>query len=293
MLLTRARRVAVHCVVAVVAAVAVLGGAGTAVVVGPTGWAQWTGQVQVNAITVGVPREYRVYRPAQLPARPGLVLDLHSAHTNGFLEEAVTGMHRHADERGWIVAYPNGRDGTWPDDGIDDVAFLSRIIDRLEVSDHVDPDRVYVMGLSRGGMMAYRLACELPGRIAAVAAVAGNLADHPCTLPRPVSVLAVHGSADPVIQLDGGGRYPPFSAVVDRWRALDGCAATPGTVRVTGVLTSTHWPCPAGAEVRSIVIAGAGHTWPGAPLESPPWSPAAQFDASATIADFFGGHRAG
>jgi polyhydroxybutyrate depolymerase len=266
--------------------------------------AQWSGRTQVATLQQGaVQRHYRVYRPASLGARPGLVIDLHGAHTGGFLEEVATRFDAQADRHGWIVAYPEGVADGWEPygcchhPGVDDVAFIASLIDRLKVSDRVDPDRVYVTGLSRGGMMAYRLGCELSSRLAAIAPVAGNMADEnghadsvDCGPERPVSVLAIHGSADSEVPIAGGGRFAPFSDVVARWRELDGCAAAESR-RVAGPATVGGWRCTSGTEVRSVVIQGAGHTWPGTPLSSLPWAPAASLDASQTVADFFTAHR--
>ena len=100
---------------------------------------------------------YRVYRPSGLPPRPGLVVDLHAAGSNGFTEQAISGVWRHAARNGWIVAYPEGVDDGWElygccrHDGVDDLAFLAEMIARLEVSDGVDPSRVFLMRLSRAG----------------------------------------------------------------------------------------------------------------------------------------------
>jgi polyhydroxybutyrate depolymerase len=83
-----------------------------------------------------------------LPPRPGLVLDLHSAHTNGFLEELATRMDAQADRHGWIVAYPDGVDDGWEPygccrhEGVDDVAFIDSLIRHLADSDGVDAERV-------------------------------------------------------------------------------------------------------------------------------------------------------
>src|SRR5919198_1032740 len=92
-----------------------------------------------------------------------VVIDLHGARTNGFLEELATRFDGQADRLGWLVAYPDGFADGWEPygccnhAGVNDVAFVSELIGRLESSDSVDPERVYVTGLSRGGMMAYRL----------------------------------------------------------------------------------------------------------------------------------------
>ena len=222
--------------------------AGTLVVLlGPALSAQWLGRTDVENLRMGTTaRQYRVYRPAAIGTRPGLVVDLHSAHTNGLLEEVATRFDGQADRRGWLVAYPDGVADGWEPfgcchhDGVDDVAFIAGLIDRLRATDGVDPDRVYVTGLSRGGMMAYRLGCELSSKLAAIAPVEGNMADErgdvrgvACRPDRPVSVLAIHGTADTAIPIGGSERFGPFTDVVGRWRELDGCAPPPA-VTATG-----------------------------------------------------------
>jgi polyhydroxybutyrate depolymerase len=277
--------------------------AGFAVVVGPAAWGQWSGRVRVEIVKLGsVDRVYRVYRPSDLPPRPGLVIDLHAAGSNGFTEQAISGVWLHAARNGWIVAYPEGVDDGWEPygccrhDGVDDLAFLAEVIARLEASDGIDPNRVFLTGLSRGGMMAYRAACELRVPVAAIAVVAGNMADEHgivggvgCRPSGEVSVLAIHGTADTQVPLAGGGRFAPFTDVVDYWRELDGCAPG-GAVTAASPWADTGWECRGGAEVRSIVIDGGHHVMPGAPLQSPPWTPAAQLDTAAVIADFFARH---
>jgi polyhydroxybutyrate depolymerase len=148
-------------------------------------------------------------------------------------------------------------------------------------------------------MMTYRLGCELSGRIAAIAPVSGNMAtaagsaDVPCGLERPVSVLAIHGTADGTIPINGGMVDIPFSPMADviaRWRSLDGCAAT-STVSLDGPSTTTAWACASGSDVSQRVVAGGWHTWPkvSGALASAGGSPDS-FDASRLIADFFVAH---
>lgn len=271
-------------------------------------WPALSGQVLGRTRTASLPvgaivRTYRVYRPPSVTGRPGLVIDLHGTGTGGFLEEAATRFDAQADRYGWIVAYPDATAIGWEAygkreaSGIDDVAFVERLIDRLRATDGVDPDRVYVTGLSRGGEMAYRLGCELAPRVAAIAPVEGNMADEngdvsgvACHPPGPVSVLAVHGTADSAIPIRGGGGFAPLSDVIGRWRALDGCAASP-TIAVQGRSTTTAWSCRGGAEVRSVVVQGSGHVWPGEPLTGVPWGPAESVDATRLISAFFAAHR--
>jgi polyhydroxybutyrate depolymerase len=146
-------------------------------------------------------------------------------------------------------------------------------------------------------MMAYRLACELSSALAAIAPVAGNMADEhgdvrgvACQPDRPVSVLAIHGSADAEVPIQGGGRFAPMQDVIGRWRELNGCASA-ASLTVSGPVTTRTWRCEGGSEVKALVVQGAGHTWPGIPLSSLPWGPSAALDASRAIADFFAAHE--
>jgi polyhydroxybutyrate depolymerase len=282
-----------------------LAGAG-GVTLGSITWHQLDGRTQLGSMQVGtVSRHYRVYRPAAVIPRPGLVIVLHSAGGSALQAEAMTGFDREADRLGWIVAYPDGVLDGWDafaccrHAGVDDVAFISGLIGSLEAADGVGPGRVFVTGLSRGGMMSYRLACELSTRVAAIAAVSGNMATPggsaegvPCRPQNPVSVLAIHGTADPRVPINGGRTdlfYAPLSAVVGVWRSLEGCAGQPA-VGDSGPSTTTTWSCARGSQVTTRVVDGGTHAWPGAPWPFADPPPDASFNASAVIADFFAAH---
>jgi len=117
----------------------------------------------------------------------------------------------------------------------------------------------------------------------------GDVRSVPCHPDRPVSVLTINGAADTVVPIKGGGRTAPLQDVLSRWRELNGCDARESVATSGGALSRT-WQCRAGSEVRSIVVEGVGHTWPGIPLSSVPWGPAASLDASQAIAEFFAAH---
>jgi polyhydroxybutyrate depolymerase len=276
---------------------------------GPTVVEQVIGRTRVEGLPVaGVERFYRVYRPEQAAPRPGLVVVLHPVFGSGFQAEAITGFDAQADRLRWIVAYPDGLLDGWDafgsnaswghHDGADDVAFIAALIDHLEATDGVDPGRVFVTGFSRGAMMTYRIGCELSSRVAAIAPVSGNMADESgsaagagCHLARPVSLLAIHGTADGSIPFSGGPvdiNYSPMADVIAVWRTQDGCTGEASAV-TDGASTTTSWRCAGGSTVSGRVVAGGWHTWPGA---SSLWRPGPpdDFDASRLIADFFVTH---
>jgi polyhydroxybutyrate depolymerase len=278
------------------------------VILGPSVTAQVTGRTQVASLTQEiVTRWYRVYRPAHLVASPGLVIALHGALADGYQIEVQSAFDLQADRLGWIVAYPDGVADGWDayscchHPGVDDVVFIAKLIDHLETTDSVDANRVYITGFSRGAMMSYRIGCELSSGVAAIAPVSGNMAtatgnamDLPCFPHRPISVLAIHGTADPKVPLLGGYTdivYSPLSEIMRKWRELDQCSDSP-TVNVSGPSTTTSWPCSHGSTVAMRVVAGGGHAWPasGANGIFEPNGPDRSFDASSVIADFFLSH---
>lgn len=296
----------------VVAVVGVFGAVSPAAAIvssdGATITAQLNGRTGVQAFPIaGIDRTARVYRPAQVAAKPGLVIVLHGVFGSGFRMEADSNFDVQADRLGWIAAYPDGVLDGWDafgstpswgsHPGADDVAFVSALIDTLESTDGVDPDRVYVTGLSRGAMMTYRLGCALSGRVAAIAPVSGNMADSagtanvPCALARPVSVLAIHGTADGTIPIAGGFVDIPFSPMADvmaKWRTWDSCG-TGTSVSIEGASTTTSWSCADDSTVSQRIVTGGWHTWPRSSGAATPTNPD-DFEASRVIANFFAAH---
>lgn len=218
-------------------------------------------------------------------------------------EDCIT---NHAARNGYIAVFPRGtsrrlikRMRSWNAGGgdsddqwictsglackndVDDIAYFNALLDALEASTQADMKRVYVTGLSNGAAMAHRLACEMPHRIAAIAAVAGAnqvSAVQGCEPARPVPVLQIHGTADCAWRYDGGtpncvgaprfkGKYISVERSMRAWRDINGCAddflATdfPDRFDDGTRVTRLDWiDCRAPLVVYRIT--DGGHAWP-------------------------------
>jgi polyhydroxybutyrate depolymerase len=247
----------------------------------------------------GVERRYLLHVPTDLPASESvpLVLVLHGAGGEPEEIEAGSGWNALADERGMVVAYPEGDGGDW-NAGVccggavrekhDDVGFLNALIEHLDGFAQIDPERVVVVGHSNGGMMAYRLACDADAKVYGVASVAGtNMAG--CQPTRLLSFMEIHGTADRVVPFEGGSTpesdaagLPPLTPVEVSvtWmvQALE-CESTPDEATVSKTTTQTWSQCRGGTRAQFVTLTGSGHSWP----------TGRSFDATTAIADFFFG----
>lgn len=155
----------------------------------------------------------------------------------------------------------------------DDVGFISAIIDRAIAEDGADPERVYVIGVSKGGMMAYRLAAELAPRLAAFSAVLAAMpqrADYRAP-EQPLSALIVAGTADPFIPYQGGKSFITLGflasalgidATAAIWRKLAGLEEEPVIDGSAGVIRHTWGKLPGSLQVVLLKIIGGGHAEP-------------------------------
>src|SRR5690349_3347538 len=178
----------------------------------PGGQTVPVGQSTRTLTVDGRARTVHLYRPATLPARAPLVLMLHGGFGSGTQAEGYYGWDARADAGHFVVAYPDGVDRAWAvgggccgtpgSTGVDDVAFITAVVTRLSGQLSIDPNRVYATGISNGGLMAYRLACDT-SLFAAIGPDSATLLGD-CPSPHPVSVLAIHGTADHNVPYDGG-----------------------------------------------------------------------------------------
>ncbi len=264
-------------------------------------------------------RTYVLHLP---PAHDGrtplpLVVVLHGGGGNAGNAIALTGFSDLADRDAFAVVYPNGtgrledRLLTWNSGNccgyalehqVDDVGFLRALLQTLEAGAGVDPRRVYVTGISNGGMLAYRAACELSGRIAAIAPVAAAMNVEQCAPAHPLSVVAFHGTADENVRYEGGRprrivdlRHPrvdqPVSHAISFWVGHNGCAPAPRREEQGNVLVETYAGGREGTEVVLYTLRGGGHSWPGGAAIRP-WidPPSPNLAATEQMWEFFRRH---
>jgi polyhydroxybutyrate depolymerase len=187
-------------------------------------------------------------------------------------------------------------------EGVDDVGFVAAVIDRVEDTHDIDAHRVFAFGHSNGGIMSYRLACELSDRIVGIGVVAGTLGIDGCAPDEPVSVIHVHGSADRTLPLAGGAGadslagvdFPPPRDGFDTLAAADGCPppGEAGETTAGDVTTERREPCDAGSAAWFVTIAGAPHAWPGGtPVRVPRGGPGdGAYDATRALVAFLLAH---
>ncbi|MFC1583341.1 PHB depolymerase family esterase [Candidatus Neomarinimicrobiota bacterium] len=246
------------------------------------------GQVSTDSAIVNQPpnpllgRTYHTHVPESYTGARAvpLVIALHYYGKNGSYFEEYTGFSDVADTAGFIVVYPDatGSPSEWNEGlgitpstlAVDDVAFISALIDRFKSNYNIDANRVYLTGFSSGSVMAHKLAGALASKIAAIGAVSGQATTaimnglHPS---RPVGVIHIHMLDDNSLEYDGGVvngvPYPAVETVMEKWVALNNCGTTPANFSVGEAVSGRRWTAVgSNADVVLITVATGGHSWP-------------------------------
>jgi polyhydroxybutyrate depolymerase len=269
-----------------------------------------------SLLSGGLTRTYQGHLPSAYDGTTPLplLLALHGGGGDGAGMQRLTHLNQIADQHDFIVVYPDGYQKHWADgrdvttaeqQGLDDVGFLSALIDALAGQYKIDRRRVYATGISNGGFMSERLACDLASKIVAIASDAATMSQvlaARCAPQRPVPFFLIQGEQDPIVPAQGGavlgerGVALSASAAIQKWVQIDGCSGTaaagslPDTAHDgTQVSTQRYTGCQANTEIQAYLIAGGGHTWPGG-LQYLPASivgkTSRQFDAGQVIWQF-------
>ncbi|MBN4051574.1 hypothetical protein JYU16_02045, partial [bacterium AH-315-M05] len=178
-------------------------------------------------------RDYIVHLPPSPGPNLPLVFNLHGLGSAAWQQQLYTQFDVVADSNDFIVVYPNAVGGVWdtvfPNSPIDDVGFISALIDTLNANYNIDTNRVYVTGMSMGSYMSYRLACELNDRITAIGSVAGLMTDsffYYCDPVPAIPVLHIHGTADPTIPYLGDSLISSVDDLIQFWVRKNNCPVT-------------------------------------------------------------------
>lgn len=237
----------------------------------PPGWTAASHTVVVGGLT----RVYLTLAPAAVTGSVPVVVLMHGVMMTAAQILDVTQLATQTGPA--IIVAPQGWEQSWNAGGccgaafragMDDVGFVRSALQQvLAANPAADPSRVYAVGFSNGGRMAYRLACDMPGVFAGFAAAEAVPVQN-CSTLHPLSILIIAQQADPLITIDAdrppkwteGVAEPTVAAVLTRERAMDGCAGGP-RVTYTGVAERSIWNCAAGTRVTYVWYPGGSHSW--------------------------------
>jgi polyhydroxybutyrate depolymerase len=190
---------------------------------------------------LGDGRPAPVYLPAAYDARESwpLLILLHGYRATGAVQDAYLGVSKRVDSDGFVLVIPDGTRSAagfqfwnatefccdFEGQNPDDATYIRGLVNEAKLRFSIDERRVYLLGHSNGGFMAYRMACEAGDIITAIASLAGTTFtdDQSCSGTGPVSVLQIHGTADRTIAYEGNRYYPGAVETVERWRARNHC----------------------------------------------------------------------
>jgi len=245
---------------------------------------------------VHVPPSYDGTKPV------AAILIFHGGGGNGEAMRPLTLMDESSDKYGFLAVYPDGSGnqvlgktfGSWnagnccpkaSQEGVDDVGFISKLIDQLKADFKIDEKRVYTTGHSNGAQISFRLACELSDKIAAIAPSGAQGVFDECHPKRPVPVLYFHGTEDHCSEYKGGETGGCFDDAlkkilpsqrkaytwkveaapqyIESWRKRNGASERSEVIYRRGGATCTSWGKGTEKEVVFCKIEGMGHTWPG------------------------------
>lgn len=269
-----------------------------------------------NSIIVGSEkRSYLVHVPQGYNGQSlPVVIVFHGGLANAKLSQWNARMVEKGDKDQFFVVYPHGSNGigkhllTWnagtccglaSKENADDIGFVRALIDRLISEYAVDPARIFVTGMSNGGMMAYRVACELSDLVAAAAPVEGcMLSNTSMTATHPISIVAFNGTEDRVVPYSGGAgsffgykiKCPSAKDSIHSWAEHNHCYPLAQKEESGDVIKETYTGGDDGTEVCLYTLK-AGHTWPGGRSKFPGQkATTTKFSATDAMCEFFWAH---
>ncbi len=242
---------------------------------------------QGELVVQGLNRTFYIHTPPSYSSTKSmpLLLVFHGSNGTGRTVARVTGFNEVADREGFVVVYPNGIDRHWHDArdifnvNVDDISFTKALIDYLKQTKNIDSRRIYATGMSNGAVFTQTLACRLSDQIAAFASVAGSLPpslQNNCKATRPVPIMMVNGTDDPIIHYEGGsvgrqgirGELVSIPGTVEFWRRQNNAsvqASRQANLDINSnpqLQVARYTGGQPGSEVVLVTIQGGKHAWP-------------------------------
>lgn len=257
-----------------------------------------------SIISGSIYRKFRLYVPTTYTASQAvpLLFNLHGYTSNATQQQLYGNFMPIADTANFIMVLPEGtapagsqyfNAGFGP--GVNDVLYMSDLIDSLSLNYNINPNAIYSCGMSNGGIMSYYLACNLPNRFAAIASVTGSMLNSwfTCAPSRPFPVMEIHGTNDATVPYIGSSTFSHIDSVIKKWILHNNCNVTPVTFSVPNTVTSDGATAinfkysggTNGADVELYKVVNGAHSWPGAPIAI--GTTCMDFNASVEIWRFF------
>jgi polyhydroxybutyrate depolymerase len=233
-----------------------------------------------SVMSGGAMRTYILHVPTGYTGKTPIpvVVDYHSLGGTSSGEKGISGYATLGDTEGYATVYPQGIDNAWnigpcctTSRTVDDLAFTRALVKDVQAKVCVDPKRIYAVGYSMGGGMSHYLGCNAADLFAAIAPAAFDLliaSEEPCNPSRPITEISFRGTADPLVNYDGGASMPPSGLQVtihflgaqgtfQKWAQLDGCTGSPSAPDSNGC--STYSQCKDGVEATLCTKQGGSH----------------------------------
>jgi polyhydroxybutyrate depolymerase len=238
-----------------------------------------TGDVERTLDVGGEQRTYRVHVPAGLTGRVPLVVTVHGLGSGAAQQLVYSGFPELADREGFVVAAPQarGNPAMWnfqapANEPTSDGAFLTAMGEDIAATWCIDPQRRFASGISNGSAVTFALACAGDLGYAAYGGVAGAFYAEPCADAPPAPIIYFHGTADPLVPIEGGAAVrssvKPVLDTMEAWAEHDGCSGVVDTEQISEHVVRRRWgSCSGDAAIEYYEIDGGGHTWPGADVD--------------------------
>jgi polyhydroxybutyrate depolymerase len=216
-----------------------------------------------NVAVNGVERRYDLFVPPTIDVtkEAPLIMGLHGAGSMPAHFAYISQLHRRAGSLGYVVAYPAAEGGFWlraQERPNDDLLFVEIMLQDIASQVRIDPQRVYAIGMSNGGQMVYKLACERSDIITAIAVCAAGMRPGLCYPTHGVPVIHFHGTEDPIVPYAWG------EDAVRQWIKFNGCDPVgTETFRNGSAFCVTYRNVSTGARVILCTFQGGGHQYPG------------------------------